>query len=46
MEAVTTAITAAIGDATDLVTTSVPLILGVAVLFVGVKIGKRILGKI
>lgn len=46
MDAVQTAISAAIGDASDLVTTSVPLIIGVAVLFVGLKVGKRILGKI
>lgn len=46
MEAVQTALTAAIADASDLVTTSVPLILGVAVLFVGLKVGRRILGKI
>ena len=46
MDGVQTAITAAIGDANDLVTASVPLIVGVAVLFVGIKIAKRVLGKI
>lgn len=46
MDAVGTALTAAIADASELVTTAVPLIIGVAVLFVGLRVGKRILGKI
>lgn len=46
MEAVETAVTAAIADASGLVTTSVPLIVGVAVLFVGIRIAKRVLAKI
>lgn len=46
MEGVETAVTAAIGDASGLVTTAVPLIIGVAVLFVGIRYGKKILGKI
>lgn len=46
MEGVETAVLAAVADANGLVTASVPVIIGVAVLFVGIKIGKRVLGKI
>lgn len=46
MEAVETAVVAAIGDAQALVTTSIPLIVGIAVAFVGIRIAKRVLGKL
>jgi hypothetical protein len=44
--AVNSAVSSGVSDATSIVTTNIPLILGVAVLFVALKFGKRLLGKI
>lgn len=46
MDAVGTVLTSTIADALGLVTDNVPAILGVAAVFVAIKFGKRILGKI
>jgi hypothetical protein len=46
VEAVNTTVSSGVSDATSIVTTNIPLILGVAVLFVALKFGKRLLGKI
>lgn len=43
---VNSAVSSGVSDATSIVTTNIPLILGVAVLFVALKFGKRLLGKI
>jgi hypothetical protein len=43
---VTGAITDAAAEATGIVTFGIPIVLGVAVLWVGLKFGKRLLGKL
>jgi hypothetical protein len=45
-EAVNTAISSGVTDATSIVTTNIPLILGVTVLFVALRFGKRLLGML
>jgi predicted S18 family serine protease len=45
VSAVNDAVSSAAGDATSVVTTNIPYILGVALLFVILKFGKRILNK-
>ena len=44
--AANTAISDGVGSALSIVTTNIPLILGVAVAFVALKYGKRLLGKL
>lgn len=46
MDAVETAVLATVADATALATASVPVIIGLAAIFVAIKLGKRVLGKI
>lgn len=46
VDAVNTAVSSGVSDATGIVTTNIPLILGVAVLFVALKFGRRLLAKI
>jgi hypothetical protein len=43
--AVNTAVSDAASEASSIVTTNIPYVLGVAVLFVALKFGKRILNK-
>lgn len=43
---VQTAVAGAISDASSLVTSNIPAIIAVAALFVGIKYGKKILGRI
>lgn len=43
---VQSAVAGAISDASSLVTANVPAIIGVAALFVAIKYGKKILGRI
>ena len=46
VEAVNSAVSSGVSDATSIVTTNIPLILGVAVLFVALKFGRRLLSRI
>lgn len=46
VDAVNSAVSGGVSDATSIVTTNIPLILGVAVLFVALKFGRRLLSKI
>jgi hypothetical protein len=46
VDAVNSTVSTGVSDAASIVTTNIPLILGVAVLFVALKFGKRLLGKI
>ncbi|MGO4389695.1 hypothetical protein AB4Y85_19435 [Microvirga sp. 2YAF29] len=44
--AVSAALASAVGSATGVITTSMPVVFGVAIAFVAWNIGKRVLGKI
>lgn len=43
--AVNTAVSGAVSDVTSILTTNLPLILGIAVLWVGYRIGKRLISS-